>query len=112
MKHIIVTGLSLFVAMSGCGDPEKITLSGGELAEDIGRVGCERGLACGFIPSSEVEACIDVVVDEACNFADCGVELTLDYSDYKDCLNAYESFSCQLLDQGALPSECNTVMEF
>jgi len=113
MKHIIVPVLmSLLSFLFACGEPEKITVTTGEFAEDFMRAICERGVDCGFLVDANVEDCIDIGVLDICQLADCGATSTYDYSDYQDCLSAYDSFSCQLLDQGAVPSECNTIMEF
>jgi hypothetical protein len=116
MKYTTIAILflvSLFSSLvPACGDPETITLSGGDFAEDVMQEFCERGVSCGFIGGGDVDTCVDVAVNEICASADCSTSLTVDYSDYQDCLNAFDDFSCALLDAETFPSECNTIMEF
>lgn len=113
MKHIVVpTILSLLIVTSACGEPEKITVTTGEFAEDLMQAICERGVACGFLGNEDVGACIDIGVSEICMVADCSATITADNSDYQDCFTAYDDFSCVLLNEGRVPSECNTIIEF
>jgi hypothetical protein len=109
MKHTVLLSLVLL----GCGGDPDITRSGGELFEELFTADCEALQPCNGLGNFTVAQCIDLKVNEACDFDPfvCASDYTLDRAEWDGCIDAMYERDCNSVVVGLLPSECLTINE-
>jgi hypothetical protein len=108
-KYILI-----FAIFCGCGgEDSNRTLSGAELYEELLTADCVSGVRCGIIDASQIEACVDLEVQQACaaDLSVCRDEYTVDIDEWDTCVQEMEDRACESVVSGTLPSECLIIEE-
>lgn len=72
---------------------------------------CERSAAC--LPGVVYDECLTAGEEEYCRWNDCeDVEMAVGRAGWNACLQAYEEQSCEEVQTGVFPVECDAVEAF